>query len=203
MANHSGPESCVTHREVWGEALTGETDRPAIEPRNETESGMPTELRLPEGNTGQGDNRKPCLDPTRSETLSMSGSDLYGSWEVSAMPAKLTGGTGKVEDRNPVVHVVEKSDTPIVPGKLPNKGQPAEVVEGRGVAKGNAFDSPAGRTQSRKSASKGLEGIREAARRDGRRTTHPYPEVRFRVKHPRQEPCAAIPLAGICAGGRG
>jgi len=34
------------------------------------------------------------------------------------------------------------------------------------------------------------------------RVTHPYPEERFRVKHPRQEPCAVIPLAGICAGGR-
>ncbi|MEI7815383.1 MAG: reverse transcriptase domain-containing protein, partial [Coriobacteriia bacterium] len=35
------------------------------------------------------------------------------------------------------------------------------------------------------------------------RTLHPYPETRFRVTHPRQEPCAVMPLAGICAGGRG
>lgn len=35
------------------------------------------------------------------------------------------------------------------------------------------------------------------------RHTHPYPEERFRVNHPRQEPCAGKPLAGICAGGRG
>ena len=34
MANHSDPESCVRRREVEVEALTGETDRPAIEPRN-------------------------------------------------------------------------------------------------------------------------------------------------------------------------
>jgi len=34
------------------------------------------------------------------------------------------------------------------------------------------------------------------------RNTHPYPEERFGVKHPRQEPCAVVPLAGICAGGR-
>ena len=98
----------------------------------------------------------------------MSGSDLHGSWEVSAVPAQLGGGTGKVDDRTPVIHVVEKSDTPIVPGKPPNKGEPAEAVEGRGVAKGNAGETPAGRTQSRESASKGLEGIREAAKRDGR-----------------------------------
>ena len=34
LANHSDPESCACHREVVGEALTGEIDRPAIEPRN-------------------------------------------------------------------------------------------------------------------------------------------------------------------------
>jgi len=33
-ANHSDPESCVIHREVYGEALAGETGRPAIEPQN-------------------------------------------------------------------------------------------------------------------------------------------------------------------------
>jgi hypothetical protein len=46
---------------------------------------------------------------------------------------------------------------------------PAEVVEGRGVAKGNTEKTPASRTQSRNSrASMGLEGVREAARRDRR-----------------------------------
>jgi group II intron reverse transcriptase/maturase len=35
------------------------------------------------------------------------------------------------------------------------------------------------------------------------RNTHPYPEQRFGVTHPRQEPCAVMPLAGICAGGAG
>jgi len=137
----------------------------------------------------------------------MSGSDLHGSWEVSVVPARLAGGTGKVEDRNPVIHIAEKSDTPIVLGKPPNKGEPAgelaEAVEGRGVAEGNAGEATTSRTQSREPVSKGLEGIREAAKRDGQGNTHPYPEERFRVKHPRQEPCAVIPLAGICAGGRG
>ena len=57
---------------------------------------------------------------------------------------------------------------PIVPKKPPNNGQPAEAVEGRGVAKGNAGETPAGRTQRRVPASRGLEGIREAAKRDRR-----------------------------------
>ena len=43
MAKHLDPESCVMHREVYGEALAGETSRPAIEPRNH-ESGVPTLL---------------------------------------------------------------------------------------------------------------------------------------------------------------
>ena len=54
--------------------------------------------------------------------------------------------------------------------KLPNKGDfPAEAVEGRGVAKGNADKTSASRTQSRTScASTGLESVREVARRDRR-----------------------------------
>jgi RNA-directed DNA polymerase len=33
------------------------------------------------------------------------------------------------------------------------------------------------------------------------RVLHPYPEQRFDARHPRQEPSAVVPLAGICAGG--
>ena len=114
-------------------------------------------------------NRKPCSDPARSKTLRMSGSDLHRSWEVSAVPgAARPGGAGKVKDRNPAIDVAENSDTPIVPKKPPNEGQPEEAVEGRGVAEGNAGEAPAGRTQSREPASTGLEGIRKAAKRDGR-----------------------------------
>ena len=47
VANHSDPESCGAHREVCVEALTVETGRPAIEPRND-QFGMPT--LLSEGN---------------------------------------------------------------------------------------------------------------------------------------------------------
>jgi RNA-directed DNA polymerase len=84
-------------------------------------------------------------DPARSKTLRMSGSNLHRSWEVSMMPGAVPpGGAGKVKDRNPAIHVIEKSDTPIVPKKAPNKGQPhahagassAEAVEGRGVSQG-------------------------------------------------------------------
>ncbi len=34
------------------------------------------------------------------------------------------------------------------------------------------------------------------------RVMHPFPQVRFAATHPRQEPSAVVPHAGICAGGR-
>ena len=122
VANRSGPESCGGAREGAAEALTGETDRPGIEPRNQ-ESGMPTLLSETEGNTEQGANRKPCDDPARSEAPSMSGSLLHRSWEVSSVPVSQdAGGAGKACSRNPAIHAEEKSDTPILPKKPPNKG---------------------------------------------------------------------------------
>jgi RNA-directed DNA polymerase len=122
VASHSGPESCSGAREGVAEALTGETGRPGIEPRNPN-SGMPTLLSEAEGNTAQGVNRQPCDDPTRSETLCMSGSLLHGSWEVSSAPVPSgTGAAGKVNSRNPVINADEKSDTPILPGSRRTKG---------------------------------------------------------------------------------
>jgi group II intron reverse transcriptase/maturase len=168
VANHSGPESCGVHREVQVEALTGETGRPAIEPRNNY-SGMPTLLSEAEGNTVHDANRKPCIDPARSETLRLPGSFSYGSSEISSVSGVVgPDGTGKVNDRKPVINAGEKSDTPILPEKLPNKGGDlAEAMEGRGVTRGNADENPACRTQSwDKCASMGLEGVRETARRN-------------------------------------
>ena len=168
VASHCAPESCITFREGGDEALTGETGRPAIEPRN-YESGMPTLSIEAEGHTVQDVKSESCTDPARSETLSMRGSFLDRSWEISSVPAQ-AGGTGKVKSRTPVIYAVEKSDSPIVPQKLPNKGfPPAEAVEGRGGTKGNAEQFPASRTQCRTLyALMGLEGIREVARRKQR-----------------------------------
>ncbi len=102
MANHSDPESCGMHREVYIEALTGETDRPAIEPRNQ-EFGMPTLLSDAEGNMVCSENRKLYTDPTRSETLCMSGSLSHGSSE-SSLASCPQDGVGKVNDRNPTIY---------------------------------------------------------------------------------------------------
>ena len=62
MAKHLDLESCVIHREVYGEALAGQISRPAIEPRNH-ESGAPTLLCEAEGHSVYDDNRKSCYTP--------------------------------------------------------------------------------------------------------------------------------------------
>jgi RNA-directed DNA polymerase len=170
LANHSGPESCGGAREGAGEALIGETGGSAIEPRNQN-SGTPTQLSDAEGNTNLGDRCESWDGPARSETLHTPGSFLLRSWEISVVPGETTpGGSGKAKSRTPGQPTAEKSDALVLPAKPSNKGeQPAEMVEGRSAAKGNAEQDPAPRTQSRSSrASMGLQGVRQAARRDRR-----------------------------------
>ena len=170
VASHSGPELCGGAREGAAEALTGETGRSAIEPRNQR-FGTPTPLSDAEGKTSQGDTCESWGGPARSETLYTPGSFLHRSWEISAAPGATTpGNSGKAKCHTPEQPAVEKSDAFIVPGKPSNKGDdPAEMVEGRNAAKGNAEQAPAFRTQRRdSSASTGLERVREAARRNRR-----------------------------------
>ena len=170
LASHSGPESCGGACEGAAEALAGETGGSAIEPRN-PKSGTPTQLSDAEGNMNQGDKCESWGGPARSETLHTPGSFLHRSWEISAVPGETTsGGSGKAKCHTPDPPAVEKSDAFILPGKPSNKGdQPAEMVEGRSAAKGNADQDPAPRTQSRTScASTGLKSVRQAARRNRR-----------------------------------
>lgn len=65
-----------------------------------------------------------------------------------------------------------KSDRPIVPAKPPNEAGPLapveEVVEGRGLTKGNLHEQNASRTQSRSDAPNALARIRQTARADKR-----------------------------------
>ena len=82
--------------------------------------------------------------------------------------AGVPGPVGKGESRTANVHVGEKSDKVILPMKQPNKGNknPAEVVEGRTLVKGNSVETTAVRTQSRVAASSGLDAVRKVARGD-------------------------------------
>jgi RNA-directed DNA polymerase len=170
VAIHHDAESCGGDREGDIEALTGETAGQPLSCEIGM-SGVPTPLSDAEGKIGSDDICKPLTDSTQSKTLSMRGNPLRRNWEISPEPKQLMAwdGKGKAHGHKPITHG-EKSDTGIVPTNGPNKGGTklllAEGREGRPVAKGNDGKLPAPRTQSRISASMGLNGVRQAAKRN-------------------------------------
>ena len=117
------------------------------------------------------DRREPLFDAAESQTPSMRGNSLHGNRETPAISSAGGGEerSDKAQGRTADAHVAGESDGPLVPEKRANKAGPtaaAESVEGRGSTKGNARQATAGRTQGREPASRGLWGVREAARRD-------------------------------------
>ncbi|TMA87495.1 MAG: hypothetical protein E6J74_29775 [Deltaproteobacteria bacterium] len=76
-----------------------------------------------------------------------------------------------------MIHGHGKSDSSIVPTKPPNEVEPEakELVEGRGLAKGNLLERNMYRAQSRQGMSSALERIRQAGMKDGNeRCYHSY-----------------------------
>ena len=59
-----------------------------------------------------------------------------------------------------------KSDSPVVPAKPPNKTSVAEVVEERGLAKGNTTSTTRPGHRAGSGVSRALDRVREVARRD-------------------------------------
>jgi len=59
-----------------------------------------------------------------------------------------------------------KSDSPVVPAKPPNKTSVTEVVEGRGLAKGNTASATRPGHRAGSGVPNGLDRVRESARRD-------------------------------------
>lgn len=110
------------------------------------------------------------VTPTESETTRTAGNDPRGSWEIPETSlSKDMDRSEKARRHKADVYVPGKSDSPVVPEKQANNaGQPtaAESVEERGLTEKNAKQSPLNRTQSRIIRSRGLYGIREAARQD-------------------------------------
>jgi RNA-directed DNA polymerase len=118
--------------------------------------------------------------PTESETTGTVGNFPHGSREtpVTSDSTKEAERSEKARGHNADMDVIGESYSSIVPGKPANKGwvpKPAESVEGRGLTKENIQQTLLDRTQSRKkdgkpfgARSRGLVGVREAARRDRR-----------------------------------
>jgi RNA-directed DNA polymerase len=73
------------------------------------------------------------------------------------------------------MHAAGESHDCVVPAKAPNKDPQgsAEGLEGRRSIKENTGEANPSRTQSREIGSRGLCGVREAAKRD--KGLHPYP----------------------------
>ena len=110
------------------------------------------------------------VSPTESETTSTVGNFPHGSRETPETSASRDADRSeKARCHTSDMHVSGESDSSIVPKKQANNdGVPpsAESVEGRGLTKENARPSLLDRTQRRAPRSRGLSGVREAARRD-------------------------------------
>jgi len=97
-----------------------------------------------------------------------------------------------------------KSDSPVVPAKPPNKALAAEVVEGRGLAKGNTADSSRPGHRAGSDAPIGLDRVREVARKDKEvRFTallHHVDLSRLRAAYWALNPRAAVGVDGVAWG---
>ena len=131
------------------------------------------------------DQGKSALTPTESKTTGMAGHSPHGSRETPAPSTQaelsaLADRSEKASCHTSDRHGAGESDSLIVPKKPANKdrtgpeGVPpegvwaAESVEGRGLTKENAEESLRVRTPRRQARSRGLLGVREAARCAGR-----------------------------------
>ncbi len=161
-ASHPDPESCVDGRKAGSEALTGaQAGQPSS--CEIIYSGVPTLLSEAEGHTAIDATGKPISDPAQSKTLRMRGNSLHGNREIPASSILWVDRLEKAASRTSRMHEIGRSDDLIVPGKRANKGRrPAESVEGRGSAKGNARRWATPRTQSRIDVSFLSSRLREA-----------------------------------------
>ena len=92
---------------------------------------------------------------------------MHENREISNAPsASCEGRSVKASSRTTDMHTLEKSDCAVLPVNRPNKGGqlPAEAGEGRAQMKENIDQPHMLPTQSGKSVSQGLDGVRKAAR---------------------------------------
>lgn len=121
-----------------------------------------------EDHTNGGASTKSSVDPAQSKTPRTSRNIMHENRETWMASAAQSGGrpVGKGESRTTHRHVVQGSDSGVVPMKDSNKeGKPtAENLEGRPGTKENVFQPHMQPTQSGPRMSQGLEGVRRVAR---------------------------------------
>ena len=181
LATHGDPKPCAGIHKGAGEASAGAhagrvLSREIIVVRS-------ADVVPPSGRQhGQERQSEFLADSARSKTPRMRGTSMRENRESRWSPEVRTSSrNGKGTSPKPKMNDHRKSDSSIVPTKSPNKARTpaAEVAEGKGLAKGNAGQQNAHRTQSRARAPNALDCVRQAARRD-RKT--PWPDARFDVK---------------------
>ena len=172
VAGHNGPESGAGVRKNAGEAMTGVRTGGVLS-REKGVFRAPTPSTSAEGKTGMSKNGEHMPGPARSETSSMHGNSMRENRES----LRLFSGdgteerAGKKELLKPAMNGHRQSDRPTVPAKPSNKvleaQRTAEMVEGRGLAKGKAEQQNTPRTQCRvDGAQNALHRICQAAFRN-------------------------------------
>ena len=110
------------------------------------------------------------FSPTESEATRTVGNSPRGNWEIpGASSSSDVDRSEKARCLNADTHASGKSDSLVVPQKRANNAGPptaAESVEERRLTKENDEQPQRDRTQCRVPRSRGLFGVREAARRD-------------------------------------
>src|SRR5579859_2705751 len=170
IAIHAGPESCGDTREGSGSVDRG-TCGPGIQPRKSN----------PLGRRRCKEKRKatPDASPTRDtdglhavrDPAHVRNHHAREPGDPRVARGRWCRGTHReAKRRTPMMHGSGKSDSRVVPRKLPNEaGRPAEeVVEGRRLTKGNPRQQNAARTQGRQAAPSALERVRQVAKREKR-----------------------------------
>jgi len=141
IASHCGPESCGWVGNGPSEALTGEPDRPGIEPRNRKSVSDADPLFVWGRQNGAARDGECSDGPAGSETRCMSGRHSIGKREARNVSCKNAGLRGELQGDKSAKNAFRESDDCIVPGKGLNKpaanAEGAEVPEGRRSAKRN------------------------------------------------------------------
>ena len=117
------------------------------------------------------DKREPPMNPAQSQTPGMLENSMRENREAprvsgSGTPDRLVKATSYTAS----MYASGESDEQVVPAKRSNNEEQssAESVEGSCSTKGNTEETHTRRTQGRERVSQGLDGVREAARREGK-----------------------------------
>src|SRR5258708_5144937 len=153
----------------WSRSVSRGTCRPGIEPRNQPEWGADAVSLCGRQDRVQRE-RELDTDPTGSETPRMHGNTSHENREIPGFSRRTRSRAGagaqrEVGRRTPLMHEPGKSDSCVVPKKVPNKARrrAAEGLEGRRLAKRNSPQAITLRTQSRTRAHAALGRVRQAA----------------------------------------